>query len=57
MQSPRVCNRWKKHIDVRYYHLRYKTDDVTVELSYIPADESAADVLTKAVNGPKTKLC
>lgn len=50
-------NKRTKHIDVRYHHLREKIEDGTIQLEYVPTEENAADILTKAVGGPKTKLC
>lgn len=50
-------NQRTKHIDVRYHHLREVIEKGTIELSYVPTNENASDVLTKAVPGPKTKSC
>lgn len=50
-------NQRTKHIDVRYHHLRDKVEDGTINISYVSTDENAADILTKAVSGPKTTLC
>lgn len=50
-------NQRTKHIDVRYHHLRDKVGDGTINISYVSTDENAADILTKAVSGPKTTLC
>lgn len=46
-----------KHIDVRHHYIRDKILDKSVTLSYTPTEEMAADILTKAVNGPKVKFC
>lgn len=50
-------NQRTKHIDIRYHHLRQQIENGIIQLVYVSTDENAADVLTKAVGGPKTKLC
>lgn len=44
-----------KHIDVRFHHIRDNIEDAKVSLEYIQTDDMTADVLTKALGGPKTK--
>jgi len=46
-----------KHIDIRYHFIREVLRDHTVELTYIPSERMIADVLTKALSGPRHLKC
>ena len=42
-----------KHIDIRYYHIRYFLQRKIMLLSYIPTKDQDADILTKALTKSK----
>ena len=42
-----VLHKRTKHIDIKYYFLRAKTQDGTVQLRYCPTNVTVADILTK----------
>ena len=46
-----------KHIDVRHHFVRESVEDGKIVLEYTPTEKMIADALTKAVPGPKLRLC
>ena len=42
-----------KHIDIKMHFVKEAQERGVVNFKYIPTSEEAADVLTKALNGPK----
>lgn len=46
-----------KHIDVRHHFIRDAQADGKVHLEYVPTNEQAADVFTKALHGPTFGHC
>ena len=42
-----------KHIDIRHYFVRDLVERKVIQLEYLPTDENLADILTKALAGPK----
>jgi hypothetical protein len=42
-----------KHIDVRQHYIRQEVENGSIELSYVPTDQMAADGFTKPLPGPK----
>jgi len=46
-----------KHIDIRYHFIREVLRNHTVELTYISSERMIADVLTKALSGPRHLKC
>lgn len=51
-------NRRTKHIDLKYHYIRDKFMSGLFEIEYIPGEKQPADLLTKAINGPRTAaLC
>lgn len=46
-----------KHIDVRHHHIRDKIEKNIIDPNYISTELMTADLLTKAITGPKTKYC
>ncbi|CAB3988823.1 Hypothetical predicted protein, partial [Paramuricea clavata] len=45
-----VLHKRTKHIDIKCYFVREKTQDGTVELKYCPTNEMVADILTKPLS-------
>lgn len=52
-----IFHRRTKHVDVRYHHLREKIAEGKINLHYLSTQQMIADVCTKALPGPKHKLC
>ena len=44
-----VLHKRTKHIDIKYYFVREKTQDETVELKYCPTNDLIADISTKTL--------
>ena len=44
-----------KHIDARYHFIRETVERGEVKVDYCPTEEMPADVLTKGMNGPRTR--
>ena len=44
-----VHHQRSKHIDVKYHYVRLETQNVVVELTYIPTDNDVDDAFTKPV--------
>lgn len=44
-----VMHKRSKHIDTKYHFIREKIDDNSIELMYVPSEDLAADLLTKAL--------
>ena len=42
-----------KHIDIRYHFIREQVESETIEVIYTPTAEQPADMLTKALSGPR----
>lgn len=42
-----------KHIDIRHHYVREQVEDKTIKLVYVASELQAADILTKALPGPK----
>ena len=42
-----------KHLDLRFYWLRYEVEKGTFSVKYIPTDHMVADLLTKPLTKPK----
>jgi hypothetical protein len=42
-----------KHIDVRLHYIRQEVENGSIELSYVPTNQMAADGFTKPLLGPK----
>jgi hypothetical protein len=45
-----VLHRRTKDIDIKYYFVRKKTQNGTIELKYCPTNEMVADILTKPLS-------
>lgn len=45
-----------KHIDVRHHFVRELVEKGEIDLKYVKSSDNIADILTKPLNGPKTKL-
>jgi len=45
-----------KHIDLRYHFIREAVEDAKIELNYIPTNDNAADIFTKALAKGKFRL-
>jgi hypothetical protein len=45
-----------KHIDLRYHFIREAVEDAKIELNYIPTNNNAADIFTKALAKGKFRL-
>ena len=43
-----------KHFDTKFFFIREKIDDNSIQIVYTPADQLAADLLTKAL--PQVKV-
>ncbi|XP_071569781.1 uncharacterized protein [Temnothorax nylanderi] len=46
-----------KHIDIRCHFIREALSGGTIQLKYLPTEEMAADMLTKALSSPKHEDC
>lgn len=46
-----------KHIAIRHHFIRDAVRNNQILIKYIPTDEMIADILTKALPGPKHKKC
>lgn len=55
-ENPVFHNR-TKHIDVRHHFVREILDAGCLTISHVATEDMAADVLTKALGGPKLKKC
>lgn len=44
-----------KHIDVRFHHVRDNIEKKKIVIEFVSTNDMVADILTKALNGPKTK--
>ena len=51
-QNSRYHNKMK-HIDIKYYFIREKVADSTIQLKYCPTNEMLADKLTKGIKYKK----
>ena len=47
-QNPVMHNR-SKHIEKKCHFIRYKTEDGTISIHYVPTDKMAADIFTKSL--------
>lgn len=45
-----------EHIDVRHHYIREVVEIGAIKLEYLFTDKMVADILTKPLHGPKTKL-
>jgi hypothetical protein len=39
-----------KHIEIKYYSIRYKVQEGKIKLEYIPTDEKTTGILTKPLS-------
>lgn len=46
-----------KHIDVRHHFIREAAEMKKVVMQYVASEEQPADIMTKALNGPKFEHC
>lgn len=46
-----------KHIDVKFHQIRHWVKQNLIKVTYFPDKEMIADMLTKALNGPKHNFC
>ncbi|XP_071581750.1 uncharacterized protein [Temnothorax nylanderi] len=46
-----------KHVDIRCHFIREALSRGTIQLEYLPTEEMAADMLTKALSSPKDEGC
>ena len=46
-----------KHLDLRWYWLRDVVDAGTLDPSFVPTNEMAADILTKPLMRPQVEKC
>ena len=61
------CSKWcvrnpvyhsrTKHIDIRHHFVRDVFDEGEIDVKYIASENMPADVLTKALNAYKHKMC
>ena len=51
-QNPITHSR-SKHIDIRHHLVRDLVERKVIQLDYLPTDQNLADILTKALAGPK----
>lgn len=56
MRNPQITQR-TKHIDVMHHFVRERCQRGEVEFEFVPGKDNVADVLTKAMPGPKHKWC
>jgi hypothetical protein len=56
LRNPQVTQR-TKHIDVIHHFVRERCQQGEVDLQFVPGKENVADILTKAMPGPKHKWC
>lgn len=52
-----VFHQRTKHIDIRYHFIRDVISKRSIKLDHMPTEEMPADVLTKALSGPKHYKC
>lgn len=46
-----------KHIDVRHHHIREQISEKKIHLHHVSTNLMTADLLTKGLNGEKTRIC
>ncbi|KMQ85156.1 polyprotein gag pol of ty1 copia retrotransposon [Lasius niger] len=56
LASHKIFHPRTKHIDVRHHYIREVTETGAIKLEYLSTNEMVADILTKPLHGPKTKL-
>lgn len=56
VDNPEISGR-TKHIEISHHFIRDRQADGAIKLEYVPTDEQAADVLTKALPGPSFNNC
>jgi hypothetical protein len=56
MRNPQITQR-TKHIDVIHHFVRERCQRGEIEFQFVPGMHNVADVLTKALPGPKHKWC
>ena len=44
-----------KHIDVHYHFICEEVEKKVIKVDYVPTAENVADILTKLLNGPRTR--
>lgn len=53
-----ITSERNKHIELRHFFLREKVEEGKIQLQYVRTSENTADILTKVLNGEKTReLC
>lgn len=57
LASNPVQERWTKHIDIRYHHIRERVENKEVELSFVEGSENPADMFTKNLGHVKFYSC